>query len=160
MPITKCFKTVHYFLSHASCRTKAVFFVFIIYNWNFEQNKLSCILHTCITPDLSKSNEQFTKFIDTVFQLYSKCYRNGKHGQIRLLLLWSDNCIEQFKNTIFCNYFASGHGKGIWDSSGGINKKCCCVCTCGVALIITLPWKLYQYLSQHVQNSSCSSQPG
>jgi len=142
-----------------------VFFVLIIYYWNFEKNKLSCISHTCITPDLNKSNEQVTKFIDTVFQLYSTYYRDGKHGRIRSLSLWSDNCGEQFKNkyhfgwgsaflreykldTIFFNYFAPGHGKGICDSKGGINKNAAAsAALCGVAL--TSAWKVYQYLSEH-----------
>ena len=129
-----------------------MFFVLIIYYWNFEKNKLSCISHTCITPDLNKSNGQVTKFIDTVFQLYSTYYRDGKHGRIRSLSLWSDNCGEQFKNkyhfgwgsaflreykldTIFFNYFAPGHGKGICDSEGGINKNAAAsAALCGVAL--------------------------
>ena len=80
--IANCFKLYPSsgFFWHTPCRTKAVFFVLIIYYWNFEKNKLSCISHTCITPDLNKSNEQVTKFIDTVFQLYSTYYRDGKHG--------------------------------------------------------------------------------
>ena len=51
-------------------------------------------------------------------------------------------------DTIFLNYFAPGHGKGICESEGGINKNATAsAALCGVAL--TLPWKVYQYLSQH-----------
>ena len=68
-----CFKLVAhppYFVYFPLFRTKAVFFVLIIYYWNFEDNKLSCVSHTCITPDMNKSNEQVTHFIETVFGLY------------------------------------------------------------------------------------------
>ena len=76
----------------------AVFLVLIVYFWDFLKNRIVCRSHTCITPDLNKSNKQVTQFLKPVFEIYSKYYRDGAHGQIKYLSLWSDNCGEQFKN--------------------------------------------------------------
>ena len=114
----------------------------IVYYWNFEENRLSCVSHTCITSDLNKSNEQVTHFIGKAFATYSAYYRDNGHGQIRYFTIWSDNCRDQFKNkfhfgwgsaflqkyklnAIFFNFFAPGHSKGICDSEGGISKHAC-----------------------------------
>ena len=155
--MTLCFPSFHL------CSTKAVFFVIIIYYWNFEEHKVACRSHTCITSDLNKSNEQVTHFIESVFEIYSKYYRDNEHGRIRYFSLWSDNCGEQFKNkfhfgwgssflrkyyldAIFFNYFAPGHGKGICDSEGGINKHAVAYASlCGVRLVSAKD--LFNYLS-------------
>ena len=148
-----------------ACRTKAVFFVLIIYYWDFTLNRIACRSHTCITPDLNKSNEQVTHFLETVFEIYSRYYRDGAHGRIRYFSLWSDNCGEQFKNKfhfgwgseflrkhylsgIFFNFFAPGHGKGICDSEGGINKHAVAHAALHGTRLLS-PWDLYQYLSTH-----------
>ena len=114
---------------------------------------------------MNKSNEQVTHFIETVFETYSTYYRDNKHGRIRSLTLWSDNCGEQFKNkyhfgwgsaflrkhhldTLFFNYFAPGHGKGICDSEGGINKHAVAAAALSGVVLVT-PWELYVYLSNY-----------
>ena len=82
------------------CRTKAVFFVLIIYNWDHELGQVNCVSHicTCVTPDLKKINEQVTLFVETIFQIYQDKSIEVEHGRIKYLSLWSDNCGDQFKN--------------------------------------------------------------
>ena len=75
-------------------------------------------------------------------------------GVIRSLTLWSDNCGEQFKNkyhfgwgsaflrkhhldTLFFNYFVPGHGKGICDSEGGINKHAVAAAALSGVVLVT-----------------------
>jgi hypothetical protein len=43
-------------------RSKSVLFVLIVYFWDHRSNKRECISHTCVTPDLQKSNEQVGEF--------------------------------------------------------------------------------------------------
>ena len=50
-------------------RTKAVFFVLIVYFWDHELDRVSCVSHTCVTPDLKKRNEQVTFFIEHIFNI-------------------------------------------------------------------------------------------
>ena len=39
-------------------RSKAVLFVVIVYYWDHITNSCQVVSHTCVTPDLQKSNEQ------------------------------------------------------------------------------------------------------
>ena len=97
--------------------------------------------HTCVTSDIDmrKRNEQVTRFIHTIFDIYNDKSKASAHGHIKFLSLWPDNCGDQFKNkyhfgrgsaflqeqgllAIFFNFFAPGHGKGICDSEGGVAK--------------------------------------
>jgi hypothetical protein len=70
----------------------------IVYFWDYTSNSVKCVSHTCITPDLRKRNEQVTKFIETVYQIYISKQQNAGHGLPKLLSLFSDNCGDQFKN--------------------------------------------------------------
>ena len=137
----------------------------IVYFWDFEKDRISCVSHTCVTPDLNKRNEQVTKFISTVFEVYSSYYRQGGHGRIKYLSLWSDNCGEQFKNryhfgwgsiflrkfrlsAIFFNFFAPGHGKGICDSEGGVSKHAVADAALHGAKLVS-PFDLFRWLKEH-----------
>lgn len=111
----------------------------IIYYWDYDANCVKCVSHTCITADMRKRNEQVTKFIETIYQVYLEKFENAGRGKPKLFSFFSDNCADQFKtkyhfawgsdflqekdfDAIFFNYFAPGHGKGICDSEGGIAK--------------------------------------
>ena len=149
-------------------RTKAVFFVLIVYFWDHELDRVSCVSHTCVTPDLKKRNEQVTFFIEHIFNIYNEKSIDGLHGRLKYLSLWSDNCGDQFKCkyhfgwgsgflskkglfAIFFNFFAPGHGKGICDSEGGIAKhKVSAASLHGENLIS--PYDLYIYLRDNCTN--------
>ena len=116
-------------------RTKAVFFVLIVYYWDHNLDRVSCVSHTCVTPDLKKRNEQVTYFIEHIFDLYNKRSKQEGHGRIKYLSMWSDNCGEQF---LKCKYHF-GWGSGFLQSRGllalwfnyfapGHHKTCCCRC--------------------------------
>ena len=152
------------------CRTKAVFFVLIVYYWYHQLGRVNCVSHTCVTPDLKKRNEQVTLFVETIFQIYQDKSIEGEHGRIKYLSLWSDNCGDQFKNKfhfgwgsrflrqkgllgIFFNFFAPGHGKGICDSEGGISKHAVSDAALHGANLIT-PYDLYLWLRNHCTDVS------
>jgi hypothetical protein len=78
-------------------RSKAVFFVCVVYFWDHQLGRVSCVSHTCVTPDMRKRNEQVTQFIHTIFEIYNNKSKADGHGRIKFLSLWSDNCGDQFK---------------------------------------------------------------
>ena len=136
----------------------------IVYYWNFELNKICCVSHTCITPDLNKSNKQVTHFINTVFATYwNYCWTEG-HGCIHYFSLWSDNYREQFKTNItlagvqlllkntdwmpFSSTTMHGAWKGYVWQWGGITKHACASATVIRVPLLTV-WDLYIYLSTH-----------
>ena len=94
-------------------QAKAVLFVLTVYYWDHNLDRVSCVLHTCITPDLKKQIEQVTFFIGHIFDLYNDRSKQGQHGRIKYLSMWLDNCGEQFK----CKYHF-GWGSGFLQSRG------------------------------------------
>ena len=149
-------------------RTKAVFFVLIVYYWDHNLDRVSCVSHTCVTPDLKKRNEQVTFFIEHIFDLYNERSKEEQHGRIKSLSMWSDNCGEQFKCkyhfgwgsgflqsrgllALWFNYFAPGHGKGICDSEGGIAKHAVADANIHGENLLN-PYQLYLFLKQHCTN--------
>jgi len=146
-------------------RSKAVFFVCIVYFWDHQLDRVSCVSHTCVTPDMRKRNEQVTLFIQTIFDIYNNKSKAEGYGRIKFLSLWSDNCGDQFKNkyhfgwgsgfldnegllAIFFNYFAPGHGKGLCDSEGGVSKHAVALAALHGSKLIS-PYDLFKYLKEN-----------